>query len=277
MLARVTRHIRASSAPAPQLARNSDRPPVLSTLPALFALALFAVLAWWLLRAHKLLVRHRNEMVEAFGMLHEQLTRRHRQVYDLVLRASEVAAGDATVRVQSMATTLEAARTVAAYAKAAPADGRRMAVVDRAEVTLTHRLSRFISSLVKAPLCREDEQLRRMRHDIVRTAVELHIATQCFNQAALAYNRVAREAPRHLVAKLLRFQDAMVVSPALANLLAKRGRRRGEASLDNEPVDAGEDTRFLEDAATTFFGVDIDVSGVDRPRQDHARQARASR
>jgi LemA protein len=243
----------------------------------LFALALVALLAWWLLRAHKHLVRHRNEMVEAFGMLHEQLTRRHRQVHDLVFRAGEVAPGDDTVRVASTATTLEAARTVAAYAKASPADGRRMAVVDRAEVTLTHRLSRFMSSLVKSPPCREDEQLRRMRQDIVRTAVELHVATQCFNQAALAYNRAARQTPRRFVAKVSGFQDAMVVSPALANLLAPRGRRRGEAATETETVDAGEDTRFLDDSATTFFGVDFDPTRSVAQAQIRSRQARASR
>jgi hypothetical protein len=247
-----------------------------TALALVVALALALALAWWLLRAHKHLLRHRAEMVEAFGMLHEQLTRRHRQVQDLVFRAGEVAAGDESVRVVSLANTLEAARTVAAYAKAAPADGRRMAVVDRAEVTLTHRLSRFISSLVKAQPCREDEQLRRMRHDIVRAAGALDVATQCFNQAALAYNRAAREQPTRLVAKLLRFQDAMVVSPALANLLAKRGRRRGEAPAETEHADTGEDTRFLEDAATTFSGVDIDPTGTDshhgqdRPHQQAA-------
>lgn len=250
----------------------------MSFLLGLFALAaLVAALAWWLLRAHRHLVRHRNEMVEAFGMLHEQLTRRHRQVQDLVFRASEVAAGDDSVRVVSTATTLEAARTVAAYAKAAPADGRRMAVVDRAEVTLTHRLSRFMSSLVKSQPCREDEALRRMRRDIVRTAVELHIATQCFNQAALAYNRVARQAPTRFVAELLRFQDATVVSPALANLLAKRGRQRRNAQADTEHVDAGEDTRFLEDASTTIFGLEFDLSRTDARRaQDRFEQRRAS-
>ena len=121
----------------------------MSTLFLVSSLALAAaVLAWWLLRACKHLMRHRNEMVEAFGLLHEQLSRRHRQVQALVMRTNDVAAGDASVHLQSMANTLEAARTVVAYAKAAPADGRRVAVVDRAEVTLTHRLSRFISSLV---------------------------------------------------------------------------------------------------------------------------------
>ncbi len=179
---------------------------------------------------------------------------------ELLFRASEVAAGDATVRLQSMASTLEAARTVAHFAKAAPADGARVSVVDRAEVTLTHRLSRFIGSLVKVPQCREDEVLRRLRHDIVRTAGELHVATQCFNQAALAYNRVARARPTKVVAKALRFADAMVVSPDLANLLPKSKRRRPDAPAEFDQVDTGEDTRFFEDGATTIAHVDVDLS-----------------
>ena len=127
-----------------------------------------------------------------------------------------------------------------------------------------------------------------MRHDIVRTAYELHVATQCFNQAALAYNREARGAPMRVVARLLRFDDAMVVSPALANLLAKRRRRRGEAAVETERADTGEDTRFLDDLSTmTGFGVDIDLTRADRYHaldaqhahhaRDDPRQARASR
>ena len=245
----------------------------MSYLPGLFAFAIVAALAWWLLRVRKNLLRHRSELIEAFGMLHEQLTRRHRQVQDLVIRARDVAGGDDSVRVVSMANTLEAARTVAAYAKAAPAEGRRVAVVDRAEVTLTHRLSRFISSLVASTPCREDEQLRRMRHDIVRTAVELHVATQCFNQAALAYNRVARGAPARVVAKLLRFDGAMVISPTLANLLARRGRRRGKAQADDERFDTGEDTRFLEGTGDAIFGVDVHLGRIDARRaRDHSQR-----
>jgi hypothetical protein len=226
----------------------------------LVTLAVAAILAKWALGARHQLVSHRDEMVEAFGMLHEQLTRRHRQVQELLFRAGEVAADDKTVRVQSMASTLEAARTVAHFAKAAPADASRVSVVDRAEVALTHRLSRFIGSLVKAPRCREDEQLRRLRHDIVRSAGQLHVATQCFNQAALAYNRVARATATKVVAKTFGFGDAMVVSPDLANLLSKLNRRRGDAPAEFAQVDTGEDTRFFEDAATTIVHVDIDLT-----------------
>jgi hypothetical protein len=228
-----------------------------STLFGLSSLAIVAALAWWLLRAYRKLVRHRNEMVEAFHLLHEQLTRRHRLVQELVMRTREVAADDAGVRIQSMASTLEAARTVAAFAKASPADGARVGVVDRAEVTLTHRLSRFMSSLVKAPACCEDEPSRHLRHDIVRTAAELHVATVCFNQAALAYNRTVRGAAARIVAKAFGFRNAMVVSPWLANLLAKRGRRRGEAAAETEHVDRGEDTRFGDDALLALVDVDV--------------------
>lgn len=232
----------------------------MSTFVFVFSLfAAAALLAWWMSREHRRLVRHRDEMVEAFGMLHDQLTRRHRQVQALVIRAAEVAAGDASVRVVSMASALDAARTVAHFAKAQPADGARIAVVDRAEVALTYRLSRFMSSLVKSQACREDDTLRRQRHEIVRTAVDLHVATQCFNQAALAYNRVAREAVPGIVAKAYRFSDAMVVSPVLANLLlaAHRRRRRAEAAAATPAIDTGEDTRFGDDAALAYLDVEL--------------------
>jgi LemA protein len=191
---------------------------------SLVMLAIVAVFALWVLGAYNRLVRHRNAVLKAFGALHEQLARRHRQVHDLVARATEVAAGDP----QSIAATHEAARTAADYAKAAPIDAPRVSGVDRAEVALSHRLGRFIASLTIAPACRDDEELRRMRQDIVRGAAQLEFVTQAFNQAALAYNRAAREAPTHLVAKLFGFGDSAVVSPAIAKLPAKRKKPRSD-------------------------------------------------
>jgi LemA protein len=198
---------------------------------SLVMLAIVAVFALWVLGAYNRLVRHRNAVLKAFGALHEQLARRHRQVHDLVARATEVAAGDPHVRLQSIAATHEAARTAADYAKAAPIDAARVSGVDRAEVALSHRLGRFIASLTIAPACRDDEELRRMRQDIVRGAAQLEFVTQAFNQAALAYNRAAREAPTHLVAKLFGFGDSAVVSPAIAKLPAKRKKPRGDGAL----------------------------------------------
>jgi LemA protein len=194
------------------------------------ALAIMAVLALWVLGAYNRLVRHRNAVLQAFGALHEQLARRHRQVHELVARATEIAAGDPRVRLQSIVATHEAARTAADYAKAAPIDAARVAVVDRAEVALSHRLGRFIVSLTVAPACRDDEELRRMRQDIVRGAAQLEFVTQAFNHAALAYNRTAREAPTHVVAKLFAFGDAAVVSPGISKLPAKRKKPRGEVA-----------------------------------------------
>lgn len=203
--------------------------------PVIVALAIVAVLALWVLGAYNRLVRHRNAVLKAFGTLHEQLARRHRQVHDLVARATEVAAGDPRVRLQSIAATHEAARTAADYAKAAPIDAARVSVVDRAEVALSHRLGRFIASLTIAPACRDDEALRRMRQDIVRGAAQLEFVTQAFNHAALAYNRAAREAPTHVVAKLFGFGDAAVVSPGIAKLPAKRKKPRSEVTADQRP------------------------------------------
>ncbi len=196
---------------------------------SIVTLAVVAVLALWLLGAYNRLVRHRNAVVRAYGALHEQLVRRHRQVRDLVARATDVAAGDPRVRLQAIAATHEAAGTAANYAKAAPVEAARITVVDRAEVALSHRLSRFIASLTIAPSCCDDEELRRMRNDIARGAAQLEFATQAFNQATLAYNRAAREAPTHVVAKLFGFGDAAVVSPGIAKLPEKREKARGEA------------------------------------------------
>jgi LemA protein len=192
-------------------------------------LAVVVLLALWVLGAHNRLVRHRNAVVQTSGALHEQLMRRHRLVRGLVARATDVAVGDSHVRVQAIVATQEAAGVAANHAKAAPVDPARMTVVDRAEIALSHRLGRFIASLAVAPSCRDDEELRRMRQDIVRGAAQLEFATQAFNHAVLAYNRASREAPTHIVAKLFGFGEAAVVSPGIAKLPEKRRKTRGES------------------------------------------------
>jgi LemA protein len=237
--------------------------------PTIVAIVLAAVLGLWVLGAYNRLVRHRNDVVQAFAKLHEQLARRHRMTQEMVAQASKLmqasdavpqtevhpqtepvqtnkgpaatqaAIADTPKRLQSIVATHEAARTAADFAKAAPLDAARIAVVDRAEVALSHRLARFLAMLAATPACRDDEALRRLTHDLGRGMPQIDFATQAFNHAALAYNRAAREAPTHLVARTFGFGKAAVVSPSVGKLPARRKKPRAEAAASGEAVVAG--------------------------------------
>jgi LemA protein len=199
---------------------------------ALVVIALAAVLGLWILGAYNRLVRHRNAVVQAFTKLHEQLARRHVMTQDLIARATLVAAGDSTVRLQSIVATLEAARTAVDYAKAAPLDAERVNVVDRAEVALSHRLARFIATLGLSPACRDDDELRRLKRELANAAGPLEFAAQAFNRDVLDYNRAAREAPTHLVARTFGVAQAAVVSPHIGKLPLKRKKQQTRGAQD---------------------------------------------
>ncbi len=215
--------------------REPRKTPSLST-SSIVVVAAAVLLGLWILGARNRLVRHRNEVFQAFSKLHEQLSRRHVLTHDLIARATTVAAGDPVVRLQSIAATLEAARTAVDYAKAAPLEAARVSGVDRAEVALSHRIARFIATMGLSTACREDGDLRRLRRELGDGAAQLEFAAHAFNHAALAYNRVAREAPTHLVARTFGFAQAAVVSPSIGKLPLRRKKSR----KDREPGGADE-------------------------------------
>ncbi len=177
---------------------------------AIVTLVVLAVLGLWMLGAYNRLVRHRNEIGNAFAQIDVQLKRRHDLIPNLVDVARKY--------VQHERDTLEAviaarneARSARDAAAARPVDAARIAALASAEGALAglmHKLSVVVEAY---PALKADGTLRELSEELAHTENRIAFARQAFNDAVLAYNNAAQQAPTNIVAGLFSFRDAAML------------------------------------------------------------------
>jgi LemA protein len=176
-------------------------------LSGIVTLAVLAVVGFWMLAAYNRLVRHRNEIGNAFAQIDVQLKRRH----DLIPNLVEVA----RKYVQHERDTLEAviaarngARKAGEAAAARPADAGRIAALGSAEDALAGMMSKLAVVVEAYPALKADASLRDLSEELNHTENRIAFARQAFNDAVLDYNNAAQQAPTNVVASLFGFKDA---------------------------------------------------------------------
>ena len=174
---------------------------------AIVTLAVLAVLGLWLLAAYNRLVRHRNEIGNAFAQIDVQLKRR----YDLIPNLVDVA----RKYVQHERDTLEAviaarngAKSARDAAAAKPMDAARIAALAGAEGTLAGLMSKLNVVVEAYPELKADGTLRELSEELGHTENRIAFARQAFNDAVLDYNNAAQQAPTNVVAGLFSFHAA---------------------------------------------------------------------
>jgi LemA protein len=179
-------------------------------LSGIVTLAVVAVIGLWMLAAYNRLVRHRNEIGNAFAQIDVQLKRRH----DLIPNLVEVA----RKYVQHERDTLEAviaarngARKAGEAAAARPADPARIAALGTAEDALAGMMSRLAVVVEAYPELKADASLRDLSEELNHTENRIAFSRQAFNDAVLDYNNAAQQAPTNLVAGLFGFKDAAML------------------------------------------------------------------
>ena len=177
---------------------------------AVVTLIVLAVLGLWMLAAYNRLVRHRNEIGNAFAQIDVQLKRR----YDLIPNLVDVA----RKYVQHERDTLEAviaarngAKSARDAAAAKPADAARIAALAGAEGTLAGLMNKLNVVVEAYPELKADGTLRDLSEELGHTENRIAFARQAFNDAVLAYNNAAQQAPTNLVAGLFSFRDAAML------------------------------------------------------------------
>ncbi len=221
-----------------------------TSIVTLAVAAVAAVVALWVLGAYNRLVRHRNDAVQAFAKLREHLSRRHdlvKETADLAQSHANVPAADAEQRAPDLSNgsaaappastmRLDTQAVIAAHqtacratdaAGASPLKADRIAALDRAQVALTVELNRLTVAMSIDPALHGNADLKRMREALGRNGARAVFASQAFNEAARVYNRAARQAPTHVVAKVFGFGQAGMLSPSLG---AKGSSRRRDAA-----------------------------------------------
>ncbi len=174
---------------------------------AIVTLVILVALAAWLLAAYNRLVRHRNEIGNAFAQIDVQLKRRH----DLIPNLVEVA----RKYVQHERDTLEAviaarngARRASESAAARPADAARIGALQAAEGALGGLMQKLAVVVEAYPELKADGSLRELSEELNHTENRIAFARQAFNDAVLDYNNAAQQAPTNLVAGLFGFRPA---------------------------------------------------------------------
>jgi LemA protein len=177
---------------------------------AIVTLAVLAVLVLWTLGAYNRLVRHRNEIGNAFAQIDVQLKRR----YDLIPNLVDVA----RKYVQHERDTLEAviaardgARSARDAAAAKPADAARITALAGAEGTLAGLMNKLNVVVEAYPELKADGSLRELSEELNHTENRIAFARQAFNDAVLEYNNAAQQAPTNLVAGLFSFHAAAML------------------------------------------------------------------
>jgi LemA protein len=179
-------------------------------LTTVVTLAVLIVLGLWLLSAYNRLVRHRNEIGNAFAQIDVQLKRR----YDLIPNLVDVA----RKYVQHERDTLEAviaarngARSARDAAAAKPTDGARIAALAGAENALAGMMGKLNVVVEAYPELKADATLRDLSEELGHTENRVAFARQAFNDAVLEYNNAAQQAPTNVVAGLFGFGAAAML------------------------------------------------------------------
>jgi LemA protein len=177
---------------------------------AIVTLVVLVILGLWMLAAYNRLVRHRNEIGNAFAQIDVQLKRR----YDLIPNLVDVA----RKYVQHERDTLEAviaarngAKSASEAAAAKPMDAARIAALAGAEGTLAGLMNKLNVVVEAYPELKADGTLRDLSEELNHTENRIAFARQAFNDSVLEYNNAAQQAPTNVIAGLFSFRPATML------------------------------------------------------------------
>jgi LemA protein len=184
---------------------------------AVTTLVVLVILGLWMLAAYNRLVRHRNEIGNAFAQIDVQLKRR----YDLIPNLVEVA----KKYVQHERDTLEAviaarnsAKSASEAAAARPMDAARINALAGAEGTLAGLMNKLNVVVEAYPELKADGTLRDLSEELGHTENRIAFARQAFNDSVLEYNNAAQQAPTNVIAGLFSFKAAAMLQSTASDV-----------------------------------------------------------
>ena len=171
------------------------------------ALAVVAVLGFWMLGAYNRLVRLRQAIAATFAQVDAQLRQRHELLAELIAAASAELAGVPEV-LAAVEAARQQARVAADRAAERPAGAGRLASLVLAEQVLRTAVSRLFTLARAQPALRSDGNLRAAMAGLSATQHRLAAARDAFNAEVLGYNASLRQFPTNLVAAMFGFGEA---------------------------------------------------------------------
>ncbi|MBP6775959.1 MAG: LemA family protein [Piscinibacter sp.] len=171
------------------------------------ALAVVAMLGFWLLGAHNRLVRLRQGIGAAFAQVDTHLRQRHALLAELIAAAG-AGLDDAPEALDAIEAARQQARVAADRVAQRPASAGRLASLVLAEQVLRTAVSRLFTLARTRPALRGDARLRAAMAELSATQHRLAAARDAFNAEVLGYNASVRQFPTRVVAGLFGFRAA---------------------------------------------------------------------
>jgi LemA protein len=170
------------------------------TAGQLAALALGAVLVFWMVGAYNRLVALRNAIATAWGQIDEQLKRRHAALPPLVAALAEPLAGERHA-LDAVLAAQQQLQAAADAVRSGPVNPLTTASLTTAERVLASALARLQALLAQQPQLQAGE-VERLMHELADADQRLGFARQAFNAAVDDYNAAARQFPTRIVARV---------------------------------------------------------------------------
>jgi LemA protein len=171
------------------------------------ALAVGALLVFWMLGAYNRLVALRNAIGAAWAQLDEPVRRRSAAIAAL-LAALRQPLSDEQAALGTLQHASDALDRGADALRLRPADARQVREMVGAEVQLGAALARLLALLDHHPQLRGQDDVAPHVAALADAAQRLDFARQLFNDAVRGYNDALRQFPTRLLARLFGFGAA---------------------------------------------------------------------
>lgn len=173
----------------------------------LVALAIGAVLVFWMVGAYNRLVALRSAIGAAWAQAEEQLQRR-RAVLEPVITALRPTLDDEPLALDALQGALLQLQAAADAVRARPVNSAGVASLATAEQVLANALARLLAVLEHHPALRDGPEVAAGLQALQDLEPRMAFARQLFNDAGAAYNEAARQFPTRLLTRLYGFGTA---------------------------------------------------------------------
>ncbi|WP_434985890.1 LemA family protein [Vreelandella zhaodongensis] len=191
-------------------------------LTLIIAVAVIAVLVFYVIAIYNRLVSLRNRFENAFAQIEVQLKRRH----DLIPNLVETAKGYLSHERETLQSVIEARNTASAGLKAAaanPGSAKAIADLGGAEGALTQAMGRLNVVMEAYPDLKASQNMMQLSEELTSTENKVAFSRQSFNDAVMQYNTYRQSFPPIAVAgmfghgqdaSLLEFEDSAQIQVA---------------------------------------------------------------
>jgi LemA protein len=156
------------------------------------------------------LIRLKNVIANAFAQIDVQLKRRYDLIPNLVEAAKKYLRHEnETLEAVTLARNM--AKNASDAVRIRPTDAQAVTALSAAEQMLDGKLGQFFAVSESYPALKGDATIRELSEALASTENKVAFSRQAYNDAVLDYNNAQAQFPAVLVARLFRFNPALML------------------------------------------------------------------